>query len=269
MFRSLLLLSIGATLYANSDYVPFSKFTQSEQIEHNFKKVEVNNTKNIEIAKPIVPRVTKKVKTNDVVKEKILHTNKNQIKKQKHTKKTVYKQDILYSARLTYSPLTANYSSSLLDTSDTSNSVEPSGSVSFGNHKIEANYFKSENEFSSNKAETTWYKLAYKYNYENVNIGFGANHVSIDRNNNDIKETFPSLEIDFKNSSGLLDLEYGASLGKNKNIDYSYEYFINLNIKPYENSNLALVLGYKNRTIEKDNEKIEFTTPLIGINTVF
>lgn len=269
MVRGFLLLSIGATLYANSDYVPFSKFTQSEQIEYNFKKIEVNNTKNIEITKPIVPKVSEKVKTNDVVKEKILHKNKNQVEKQKVVQKTIYNQDILYSARLTYSPLTADYSSSLGNTTDSSNSVEPSGSVSFNSHKIEANYFKSENEFSFNKAETTWYKLSYKYNYENVNIGIGANHVSIDRNNNDIKETFPSLEIDFKNSSGLMELQYGASLGKNKNIEYAYEYFINLNLKPYNDSNLALVLGYKNRTIEKDNEKIEFATPLIGINTVF
>ena len=170
---------------------------------------------------------------------------------------------------MTYSPLTADYSSSLGSSSDKSNSIEPSGFISFGDHKIEASYFKSENEFSSINTETTWYKLSYKYNYENVNIGLGVNHINFDRIVNEKKEIFPSFEVDFKNSSGLMDLEYGASLGKNENIDYAYEYFINLNIKPYDNSNQSLVLGYKNRTIEENDEKIEFTGPFIGINTVF
>jgi hypothetical protein len=48
MIRGFLLLSIGATLYADSEYVPFSKFSKSQQKEHNFKKVEIKSNKKIE-----------------------------------------------------------------------------------------------------------------------------------------------------------------------------------------------------------------------------
>jgi len=48
MIRVFLLLSIGATLYANSDYVPFSKFSKSDQIKYNFNKIEVDYSKKIE-----------------------------------------------------------------------------------------------------------------------------------------------------------------------------------------------------------------------------
>ncbi len=53
MIRGFLLLSIGATLYAGSEYIPFSKFSQSQQIEYNFKKVEVDYTQRIDEAKQI------------------------------------------------------------------------------------------------------------------------------------------------------------------------------------------------------------------------
>lgn len=288
MIRSFLLLSIGAALYASSDYIPFSKFSQNEQIEYNFRKAEINNSERIDevrqikkvpirnYKKPTATNITRKIEIRKPIKQeskKATEITESKViekkQKEKTLKKTRYKQDILYSARLSFSPLTADYSSSLGNTSDKSNSIEPSGSVSFGDHKIEANYFKSENDFSSTNVETTWYKLAYKHKYRNANIGMGINHLSIDSTLSDEKEIFPSVEVDLKNTSELMDVEYGASVGKNDNIDYAYEYFINLNIKPKENSNQALVVGYKSRTIERNDEKFEFNGPFIGINTKF
>ena len=313
MLRSFLLLSIGATLYASSEYVPFSKFSQNQQIEYNFKKVEVNNYERIdevkeikkvsirnykeptstnvineieiqevEIIEPIVEETIDVKETKIVQQEQVSQIEKIEqvekpVEKQKTVQKTRYQQDILYSARLTYSPLTANYSDSNVSDSNKSNLIEPSGSVSFGEHKVEASYFKNDNDFfDSTNLETTWYKLAYKYNYKNLNIGLAANHISFDGNLLDGHDTFPSLEIDFKNSSDFIDFEYGGSVGIGDQVDYSYEYFFKVNIKPSINSEESFVIGYKNRTLElkiedpiDDNHKLEFTGPFIGINTVF
>jgi len=260
MIRGFLLLSIGAILYAGSEYVPLSEFSENQQIEHNFKKVEIINNKKIE--------QVKQIKKIEIKKPIVIQTKQE---KEKVVQRTMYKQDILYSARLTYSPLSAEYSNSTISDSSKSNSIEPSGSVSFGKHKIEASYFNSENNFNSSNVETTLYKLAYKHKYKNVNIGLAANHLLIDSDTNKEKETFPSLEVDFKNSSEFIDLEYGASIGKNDSVDYSYEYFFNVNVKPSVNSDESLVIGYKNRTIQlkENDEKLEFTGPFIGINTKF
>lgn len=40
MIRSFLLLTIGISLYASSDYIPFSEFTKNKQIENNFINIE-------------------------------------------------------------------------------------------------------------------------------------------------------------------------------------------------------------------------------------
>ena len=280
MIRVFLLLSIGATLYANSDYVPFSKFSKSDQVKYNFNKIEVDYSKKIEIRKPIVQEVTKIKETNLVVeKEQIQQALdekqlQNETSKSNTIQKTRYNKDILYSARLTYSPL-----STKLDDLEKDNSTffEPSGAVSFGNHRIEANYFKSENGFFSNllNIETIWYKLAYKHNYKNVNFGLAFNHLIFDTDLfSKEKETFPSFEIDFKNSLDYIDFEYGGSVGIGNNIDYSYEYFFNVNIKPSMHSNESFVVGYKNRTfniknIINDELKVEFAGPFIGVNVNF
>ena len=284
MIRGFLLLSIGATLYASSEYIPFSKFTENQQIKHNFKKVEINNNQRIDEVKQIKkvsirnykkPTSTNIVKKTEIRKSIVQKTTEPKIiqkdLKEKNVVKTRYEHDILYSARLTYSPLTTDYSTSTTDNTNKTNSIQPSGSLTYGNHKVEASYFKSENDFSTSNLDTSWYKLAYKYNYKNINIGAAANHLVVDTNSIEKKETFPSLEIDFKNNSEVIDFEYGASVGKNSNIDYSYEYFFNVNVKPSKNSNQSLVVGYKNRTVqfEKNNEKLEFTGPFIGINTKF
>lgn len=276
MIRGFLLLSIGASLYAGSEYVPFSKFSQTEQVEYNFKKAEIKADEKIEQVKQIkkvsIRNYKKPTQTNIIKKEEIRKPIAQKITKSKEVvKKTKYKQDILYSARLTYSPLTAEHSTATTSDSNKSNSIEPSGSVSFGDHKVEASYFKSENDFNSSSIDTSWYKLAYKYNYENVNVGVAANHLVIDKNSGEEKESFPSLEIDFKNNSEFIDFEYGASVGKNDNIDYSYEYFFNVNVKPSSHSDESLVVGYRNRTVqlEANDEKLEFTGPFIGINTKF
>jgi len=273
--------------------VPFSKFSKSDQIKYNFNKIEVDYSKKIEKVKQIkkglvrnykeatIPKIIKKTPLAQEVKEfsesKIIQKEKID-EKQKAVQIIRYKRDILYSARLTYSPLNTDYSDSLTSDTNKSNLIEPSGSVSFGNHKIEASYFKSDNDFFNNEnIDTSWYKLGYKYNYENVNIGLSANHISFDGNLLDGYDTFPSFEIDFKNTSDYVDFEYGGSVGLGDQVNYSYEYFFNVNIKPSVNSDESFVIGYKNRTLElkvdADNNaidhKLEFTGPFIGINTVF
>ena len=115
--------------------------------------------------------------------------------------------------------------------------------------------------------------MSYKYHYKNANIGFAVNHIAIDGNFIDGYETFPSLEVDFKNSLELIDFEYGGSAGKGNDVDYSYEYFFNVNIKPFDNSDESFVIGYKNRTLNLENGndeyKIEFSGPFVGVNTKF
>lgn len=265
MIRGFLLLSIGASLFASSDYVPFSKFSKDKQIEYNFVKVEKNTNEKVQTVKEIKKTEIKKPITRNNVKTVEKNIKPTLIEE------TKYKQNILYSAKLTYSPLNIDHSTSTTSSSSKSNSFEPSATLNYGDHKLEGSYFKSESDASIASIDTTWYKLAYKYNYKNASAGIAANYLVIDKASSEEKEIFPSLEVDFKNTSDFLELQYGASLGKNSNIDYVYEYFLNVDIKPTIDSSSSVVVGYKNKTVqfEENDEKFEFTGPYIGINSKF
>lgn len=230
-------------------------------------KIEKKELPKKEIVKPIsVKKIQKTIITNtpkiDIKKSTPKVSLKNKIKKSK--------EDLTLSLEVVYSPLSVSYSKASTNESNKSNSFEPKAELSYGKHKASAKYFKSENSFSTTNLETTWYKLGYKYNYKNANIGIDANHLVVEQNSNEKKESFPSLEVDFKNSVENIDLSYGASLGKNDNVD-SYEYFVNVGIKPISTDNTSLLVGYKNRTvkIEESDEKLEFKGPFIGVNTSF
>lgn len=282
MIRGFLLLSIGASLFASSDYVPFSKFSKEKQVEYNFVKVEKKSNEKIQevkkikktqirnYKKPNEANLIKKTQLRKPVIQDTIKPKTNNIKSAQ-LEATKYKQNILYTAKLTYSPLNVEHSTTTTSSTNKSNSFEPSASINYGNHKLEGSYFKSESDASVADIDTTWYKLAYKYNYKNASAGIAANHLIIDKTVSQKKETFPSLEIDFKNSSEYLALQYGASIGKNSNIDYAYEYFFNVDIKPSIDSSASVVVGYKNRTVQFENndEKFEFTGPYLGINTKF
>jgi hypothetical protein len=128
MIRGFLLLSIGATLYANSDYIPFSKFSENEQIKHNFKKLEVNNNEKIEQVKQIKKvsiRNYKKASETNIIKKteirKPIKTNINKIEKNIIQEKEViqnkeiikeYKNDNILRKELKYTekPFSDNFS---------------------------------------------------------------------------------------------------------------------------------------------------------------
>jgi len=279
--KKVLLLSCAATvcLFAGSDYVPFSKFSKEQKVEYKFETLK----KKVVVPKktPIVKKeiVYKKPVENIVVKKEEILQETTSIKKATmvNNKHLIHKKEaepLVFNFRLnpTISSLTSEYSSSSSKASKRKTVFEPTFEVSTSNHTIGANYLKVDNDFSSTKLETTWYKLFYKYKYHNTNLALIANHLTLDKTTSEISEIFPSFGIDFANNVDILDLSYGASVGKGSDIDYSYEYFFNIGVKPYNFDKASFVLGYKNRTVKVDNqadEKIEFRGPFIGINSTF
>ena len=276
MKKVILLASVCVGLYASNDYVPFSEFSKNQKLKYNFVKVENIIEEKKVIQKPII-RAYKKETQKMVIKQREIRkpilTDSVMTKTPKKVPQKImgHEDNISFSAQLIYSPITSNYSNSTSSDSRTTNLVQPEITVKYNKHTVKADYFTNESEFTSNKIDTTWAKLGYRYNYEAVNIGIDANYVDIDNNSNNIEEIFPSLGIDVKNVTDSIDFNYGASAGTNNNIDYSYEYFFNVDIKSSVSDAASLVVGYKNKTIKltEDEEKYEFKGPYIGINTHF
>ena len=86
MIRGFLLLSIGVSLYASSEYVPISKFSQSEQVEHNFKKGEIKKLK----VNPVEKETSKIIKKIEVSKAIIEADEKKKLLKRKNMNELFY-----------------------------------------------------------------------------------------------------------------------------------------------------------------------------------
>jgi len=65
-----------------------------------------------------------------------------------------------------------------------------------------------------------------------------------------------------------IEVNYGLSYGKNSDIDYAYQYYLNLGYKIF-NNNLVLTAGYQNKTIEIGNIRFQHKGPAITLGGTF
>ena len=287
MVKSFLLLSIGASLFANSDYVPLSKFSKDQQVENNFIRVEkkkiekielkdnieeVKQINEIKIGKPISQNIVKEEKTEiknkDILKE---YKQDNILKDEVSFANNTFSKDFSITPRLSYMYVTTKAENEELDKT---HELVPEIAVSYNNHTLKADYLSVNIKEDSSKFDTTWYRLAYLYKYYNVNIGLAYNNFKLKVSEPGISgkdsEKFPTFEVHLKNEQDQLVLEYGGFYGKNSDeIKSAYEYYLNVGYKLFNNDNLIFNLGYKNRTVDYDGDKLSYEGPIVGISTTF
>ena len=302
MKKTIVFSCLSLFLYAQDDYVPLSGLSDAKKIEYNFvetkKKVQsidkeeykalkiednkyetVSEIKEVEIKEDIIEnnkniekieelKENKNIINNNLVKE---YKNSNILQDSKKTENNL--NNIQFSAQVIYSPLSANASSSITNQSKKSNVIVPQIEFKINEHKLNAEYFYVKNKFLSGDFETTLYKFGYKYNYLNANLGLNLNYLEVDSNVFLTgEELYPSIEMDFFYNIENIKLAYGLGVGTGSDVNYSIDYFLSAEIKPYSLSDAAFVAGYINKTIQFDDDfdlKIEYKGPYIGVRSVF
>lgn len=288
MIKGFLLLSIGATLYASSDYMAFSKFSEDEQIKNNFIKLTQTSNEIIKITenkKQIPVNITQKKDLNinpEIVNK---YKNENILKDEVKYTKDSFRKDFSITPKLTYSYLKhdGDYPEKVALKDNTSVLV-PEISLSYKKHTLKAEWLKTKAHIkgviidgTDLDTKTSWYKLNYLYKYKNANIGLAYNYYKTKWNlspyNIDLTATeeksFPSLEAHLKNEKDELQVEYGLSFGKSGSIDIAYEYYVNLGYKVFRDDGLIISAGYKNRAIDFDSLKFEYSGPTLSLSTTF
>ena len=301
MVKSFLLLSIGASLFANSDYVPLSKFSKDQQVENNFIRVEkkkiekielkdnieeVKQINEIKIGKPISQNIVKEEKTEiknkDILKE---YKQDNILKDEVNFADNTFSKNFSITPKFSYSYMQINgYHSGKINLKENKGVFIPEISLRYYNNILKLEGFKTK-AFYDNViiggedlyTETSWYKLHYLYNYRNAKIGLAYNRYVTEWNflyNNSYyiakdKQNFPSLELHLKNQKDKIQAEYGVSYGRNSNVKYAYEYYINLGYKILKDDLLTISAGYKNRTIDNDGSKFVYKGPIISLTSTF
>ncbi len=161
----------------------------------------------------------------------------------------------------------------------------PEVAISYKNHTLKAQRMSAKAYFEGVlidggdlSTDSSWDKLSYLYKYQNVNVGLGYNVYKLKNDfifneydltiNGKEKERFASLEVHFKNEENNIQAEYGGSYGKNDNLDYAYEYYLDLGYKIFKDS-LIVSAGYKNRTIEIDRLRLQYKGPTLGLSSTF
>lgn len=303
MKKIFILSCLSLFMFANEDYVPLSSFSDNQKADYNFINnsiIEATDLKTdaTDDGYESVKEVVEPIKTNKTVIEE---DNKDIIKKEeivkeykkdnilqdtkKETKISKQEQikDFTVSPKIDFMYAQTDIGGTNGDMySDKRVAVIPEISVSYKQHilKIESfntksNFIDADNFNSDLETKVKWHKLNYLYQYQNTNVGLAYNNYTADFNivntNTKLqdKEEFPSLEVNFKNEDNKLLALYGGSLGKNNNIDYSYEYYLNLGYKILKNDDLVLSAGYKNKTIEYSDLRYKYQGPMISLGGTF
>ena len=285
------------SLFASDDYTSVSELSDNKKKEYNFvnkdnsskplgtdiyksvsqenyetikplKKVEieeisVNNIEYLEKKEEIVQNIETVDKT--FVKE---YKDENILKDEVKYSDNSFSKDFSVTPKLSYMHVTTSVDK--LNINNKSHEIVPEISLTYKNsHTIKADYFN----VNAEEFDTNWYKVAYLYKFLNANIGLGYNGLTlknhIENKENDAK--FPTIEVHLINSQNQLQVEYGGSYGKNSDdIKSAYEYYLSLGYKIFNNDNLIINAGYKNRTIKIDeSDKIEYKGPTVGISSTF
>lgn len=304
--KKTIIFSLAAlTLYANSDYIPISELSNDKKFEYNFvnknnsieqveseKYESVSKENNVEIKEikvdiiEDIPENKELIENKEFVKE---YKKENILQDSRNKTNNTFSKDFSITPKFTYSYLKADFfATDRVSVVDKKGIFIPEITVSYKNHNLKAEGFEAKSYFnkvliSGSDLETTikWNKLYYLYSYNNINLGIAYNNFDIKFyavNDNVIlkdQQKFPSFELHMKNSNDILQAEYGFSYGKNNDISYSSEYYLNVGYKLLKDNELILSAGYKNRTIEynfpeKDTEyKYEFEGPTLSLAGTF
>lgn len=261
------------------------------------KETKVDVQEEIKIEKTELPKIVveeKKleIKEKDYKKEAINkefltdYKKENILKDSKVKNESSFARDFSITPKLTYSFLKSDiYITDRVSVVEERGVLIPEIALSYKNHTLKAEkmdskaYFEKVLIFGGDLSiDSSWNKLSYLYKYRNANIGLAYNAFEVKGNfifdqlgldfYTEDKEEFPSLEAHFKNEENKLQSEYGVSYGKNNNLDYAYEYYINLGYKLL-NDNLVVSAGYKNKTIEIDKVRFQYKGPMIGLSGTF
>ena len=289
------------SLFASSEYVPVSELSNDKKVEYNFvnksslnkqnNQIETNNYKNVvkesnEIIEPLEEveiKETKVIVPENIKEKKEVIQNTKTVNKtlvKEYKKENILKDEVKYSdnsfskdfsvtPKLSY--MNVNTSVDKLNVNNKSHEIVPEFSLTYKNiHTIKADYFN----VNAEEFDTNWYRIAYLYKFLNANIGLAFNSLTLKGDYLDDgkdNEKFPTIEIHLKNSQNQLQVEYGGFYGKNsENIKSAYEYYLSLGYKIFNNDNLIVNAGYKNRTVEDDDGYIlEYKGPTLGISSTF
>lgn len=306
MKKIFILACLSLVMFANDDYVPLSSFSDNQKADYNFINNSIIDAQELKTdltddgyesvkqsTEPVVKSnkivveedVKEVIKKEEIVKEykkdNILQDTK--IYKEEKVAKKTQNSDFSVSPKIDFMYAQTDIGGTSGDMySDKRVAVIPEISVSYKQHilKIESfntksNFIDADNFNSDLETKVKWHKLNYLYQYQNTNVGVAYNNYTADFNiintNTKLqdKEEFPSLEVNFKNEDNKLLALYGGSLGKNNNIDYSYEYYLNLGYKILKNNDLILSAGYKNKTIEYSDLRYKYQGPMISLGGTF
>lgn len=292
---------LAISLFADGDYIPLSKLSDDKKIEYNFmdakknpkekiKKEEefhpVKSIENSEIKKEIVQEKTEKIQENntpvnkDFVKE---YKKDNILQDEKKYSQNSFSKDFSITPKITDTFLTSDiHETEKVHPEDKENVFVPEISIRYKEHTIKAEILDSESRYSNVLVvgsdlvtKVKWFKLYYLYNYENINLGLAYNNykadfIVVDYNvNYKTYEEFPTLEFSGKNEENQFEVNYGASYGQNNYIDYVYEYYVNLGYKIFRNDIFNINAGYRNRTIDYNDRKYQYSGPTLSFSSTF
>lgn len=295
MKKIIILSSLVLSLFSD-DYVPLSNLSDKQKEEYNFinkksvEKIDEDSYKKVKDIK-ILNNQTKEEKqelskpiNNEFVKE---YKKDNILKDERKISQNSFSEDFSITPKLTYSFLKTDiFGTNKVSVVDETNEVIPEISFKYKNHILKADFMDSKAYFynvllvgSDLETTTKWKKLYYLYNFENMNLGLAYNKYDLDwkavKYNIVISDTeeFPTLEFHMKNVDNKLQAEYGLAYGKNENIDYVYEYYINLGYRFLNNDSLILSAGYKDKTLDyKDyanGYKFQYKGPILSLSGTF
>lgn len=300
MKKIIIVSTLVLNLFASDDYLPLSNLSQEEKEEYNFvnknsineteqNSLEENNYKKI-ISKDIELETQTKIEEKesenidkDFVKE---YKKENILKDERKVSSNSFSKDFTITPKVSYSYLTVDgYYPHKVRPEDRKNVLIPELAIKYKNHILKYEELKVKTYFekviiggNDFDMKSSWKKLVYLYQYnENMNFGLAYNvyksDVNVDYYGFNIpfieNEKFPSMEINFKNEENSLFAESGLSYGKNNEIDYTYEYYLSLGYKIFDNDSLVFNAGYKNKTITIDDLKFKYEGPIIGVSSTF
>ena len=301
MKKIVTLFYLAISLFADGDYIPLSKLSDEKKIEYNFmdakkspkeiiKKEEefqpVKQIENNEIKKEIVQeKIEKNQENNTAINKDFIKEYKkdNILQDEKKYSQNTFSKDFSIMGKITDTFLTSDiHETEKVHPEDKENVLVPEISVKYKEHTIKAEILDSESRYSNVLVvgsdlvtKVKWFKLYYLYNYENINLGLAYNNykadfIVVDYNvNYKTHEEFPTLEFSGKNEENKFEVNYGASYGQNNYIDYAYEYYVNLGYKIFRNDIFNINAGYRNRTIDYDNVKYQYSGPTLSLSSTF
>ena len=252
-----------------------------QPVENNKIKEKIKDVHKVEVSEPNTDLAEKENIIEEFKKENILQdvSKENKILKADN-------RDFSITPKISYSFLKSDiYMVEKVSVVEERGVLIPEVAISYKNHTLKAQRMSAKAYFEGVlidggdlSTDSSWDKLSYLYKYQNVNVGLGYNVYKLKNDfifneydltiNGKEKERFASLEVHFKNEENNIQAEYGGSYGKNDNLDYAYEYYLDLGYKIFKDS-LIVSAGYKNRTIEIDWFRYQYKGPTLGLSSTF